>query len=248
MDGRNTNEINYLESKLAEIIYSPNRFKLMIGEDKFLFGVISANNSKAPFGKLMEYKTIYDTLRDLDWKIKLSFNKSIQYAYSEPVQKDFNSLKTESDEEKFAYYYIENALFRTSSLWDMLAQLYRLFYNIKIPNDKVYYKQIFNPSSNYSNKFKEKATEIHDYIDQDDDIDCEGEWKGNHTFSNDLRNKMTHRNSPNVTVMSDYDMNMKDHPAFQLKRLIEDYLVVSKYIKEILDDIENEVMASFEKE
>lgn len=248
MDKRNKNEINYLESELSEISYNPNRFKLMIGEEKFLFGVISANNSEAPFGKLMQYKTIYDTLRDLDWKIKLSFDKSIKYAYSDPVQKDFSPFKTESDEEKFAFYYIENALFRTSSLWDMLAQLYRLFYNIEIPKDKVYYKKIFNPSLNYSDNFKLKATEIHNYIEQGDDTYCEGEWKGNHTFSNDLRNKMTHRNSPNVAVMSDYDMNMKHYPAFQLKRIVEDYVAVSKYIKEILDDIENEIMASFEKE
>lgn len=65
MDDRNKNEINYLENKLSEISYNPNRFKLMIGKDKFLFGVISANNSEVPFGKLIQYKTIYDTLRDL---------------------------------------------------------------------------------------------------------------------------------------------------------------------------------------
>jgi hypothetical protein len=248
MNDRNKHEINYFESKLSEVNYNPNRFKLMIGEDKFLFGVISANHSEAPFGKLMQYKTIYDTLRDLDWKIKLSFDESIKYTYSEPVQKDFSLIKTESDEEQFAFYYIENALFRTSSLWDMLAQLYRLFYNIEISKEKVYYKKIFNPSLDYSDNFKVKATEIHNYIKQDDDTDCEGEWKGNHTFSNDLRNKMTHRNSPNVAVMSDYDMNLKHHPAFQLKRIIEDYVVVSKYIKEILDEIENEIMTSFEKE
>lgn len=248
MSDTNKNEINYFESKLSEVSYNPNRFKLMIGEDKFLFGIISANHSEAPFGKLMQYKTIYDTLRDLDWKIKLSFDKSIKYAYSEPVQNEFSLLKTESYEEQFAFYYIENALFRTSSLWDMLAQLYRLYYNIVIAKERVYYKKIFNPLLDYSDNFKVKASQIHNYIEQIDDTDCEEEWKGNHTFSNDLRNKMTHRNSPNVAVMSDYDMNLKHHPAFQLKRIIEDYVVVSQYIKEILDDIENEIMASFEKE
>ncbi|MFZ2538270.1 MAG: Cthe_2314 family HEPN domain-containing protein [Oscillospiraceae bacterium] len=248
MNDRNKSEINYLESKLSEVSYNPNRFKLMIGEDKFLFGVISANHSEAPFGKLMQYKTIYDTLRDLDWKIKLSFDESIKYAYSEPVQKDFSLLKEESDEERLAFYYIENALFRTSSLWDMLAQLYRLLYNIEIPKEKVYYKKIFNPSLDNSDNFKVNATEIYNYINQDDDTDCEGEWKGNHTFSNNLRNKMTHRNSPNVAVMSDYDMNLKHHPAFQIKRIIEDYVVVSQYINEVLNEIENEIMASFEKE
>lgn len=248
MNDSNKREINYLESKLSEVSYNPNRFKLMIGEDKFLFGAISANHNEAPFGKLMQYKTIYDTLIDLDWKIKLSFDECIKYAYSESVQKDFSLIKTESDAERLAFYYIENALFRTSILWDMLAQLYRLFYNIKIPKEKIYYRIVFNPSLDYSDNFKLKAIEIHDYIDQDDDTDCDGEWKGNHSFSHNLRNKMTHRNSPNVAVISDYDMNLKRHPAFQIKRIIEDYVVVSKYINEILNEIENEIMESFEEE
>lgn len=249
MNDRNKSEINYLKSCLLEVSYNPNRFKLLVGEDKYLFGVLSAvNDDEAPFGKLMQYKTLYDTSRDLDWKIKLSFDEAIKYSYSKSVQNDFSLIKTESDEEVLAFYYIENALFRTSSLWDMLAQLYRLFYKIEIPKERVYYKKIFNPSSCYSNNFKTKATEICSYIEQDNDTDGGLEWKGNHAFSNRLRNKMTHRNSPNVAVMSDFDMNLKHHPAFQLKRIIEDYVVVSKYIKEILDDIENEIMASFEKE
>jgi hypothetical protein len=57
---------------------------------------------------------------------------------------------------------------------------------------------------------------------------------------------MTHRNSPNVAVISDFDMNLKHHPAFQLKRIIEDYAVVSQYIKEILDEIETKVMDIFD--
>jgi hypothetical protein len=248
MNERNKNEINYFESKLSKATYNSNRFKLMIGKDKFLFGVISAGDKEAPFGKLMQYKTIYDTLRDLDWKIKLSFRQAITYAYSEPVQKDFSIFKTESEEEHFAFYYTENALFRTSILWNMLAQLYKLFYNIKLNKRDVYYNQIFNPDNKYSDKFKIKAKEIYSYIKQNDDTECQGEWKGNHAFSNELRNKMTHRNSPNVAVMSDYDMNLKHPPAFQLKRIIEDYVVASQYIKEILDEIENEVMDSFEKE
>lgn len=248
MNDTGKKEINYFKSQLSKVNYNPNRFQLMIGEDRFLFGVISASDSEAPFGKLMQYKTIYDTLKDLDWKIKLSFDETIKYAYSESVQKDFSLLKTESDNEMLAFYYIENALFRTSSLWDMLAQLYRLFYNIDIPKEKVYYKQIFSPKLKHCDNFKTKATEIYDYIEQGNDTDFEGEWKGNHTFCNDLRNQMTHRNSPNVAVMSDYDMNLKHHPVFLLKRIIEDYAVVSQYIKDILDEIENEGMDSFEKE
>lgn len=91
-------------------------------------------------------------------------------------------------------------------------------------------------------------TEINNYLEESDDTDCEGEWKGNHSFVNDIRNKMTHRNSPNIAVMSDYDMNFKQHPTFIIKRILEDYVTASKYMKEILDEIEKEVMESFDTE
>ena len=65
------------------------------------------------------------------------------------------------------------------------------------------------------------------------------------SYVNDIRNKMTHRNSPNIAVMSDYDMNFKQHPTFIIKRILEDYVTASKYMKEILDEIEKEVMESF---
>lgn len=144
MDESLKKEIEYLRGKFCEVLYDSNRFKLFIGKDKFLFGVFFPEGENAPFSKLMNYKTMYDTLIDLDWKIKISFDKGIEYAYSNSVQENFNVLVTELQEEKLAYYYIENALFRTSTLWDMLAQLYCLFYNIQIPKKHIYYNRLFN--------------------------------------------------------------------------------------------------------
>lgn len=53
---------------------------------------------------------------------------------------------------------------------------------------------------------------------------------------------MTHRNSPNVSIISDYDTNFKQNPSYMLKRIIEDYNVVSKYISEILNIVEKEII------
>lgn len=245
---RTNAEREYFNNKLLQVKYNPDRFKLMIGEDRYLFGVVSAGDDEAPFSRLMQYKTLYDTLIDLDWKIKLSFEMAIKYAYSESVQNNYNLFKKGTEEEQMAFYYIENALFRTSSLWDLLAQFYRLYYKIDVPKEKVYYSKIFNPSLGFSINFKTKATEITAYFEETDDTDCNGEWKGNHTFVNSIRNKMTHRNSPNVAVMSDYDTNLKQHPVFLIKRILEDYATATKYIKEILDEIEKEVMKGFETE
>ncbi len=241
-------EREYFNNKLLQVTYNPDRFKLMIGEDRYLFGVVSAGDDEAPFSRLMQYKTLYDTLIDLDWKIKLSFEEAIKYAYSESVRNDYSIFKKGTEEEQRAFYYIENALFRTSSLWDLLAQFYRLFYKVDVPKERVYYSKFFNPDLDISDKFKKKAIEINSYFEEADDTDCDGEWKGNHSFVNSIRNKMTHRNSPNVAVMSDYDTNLKQHPVFLIKRILEDYVTATKYIKEILDEIEEEVMKGFETE
>lgn len=58
-------------------------FNLMYGENRYVFGVVSGKEAigAAPFSKLMKYKTLYDTLRDLDYKIKISFFKAIELAY-----------------------------------------------------------------------------------------------------------------------------------------------------------------------
>lgn len=238
----NNKEVEYLKKKISEVSYNPKRFKVFFGEDRFLFGVISPEGEETPFSKLMQYKAVYDTLQNLDWKIKISLKKGIDYAYSELVQENFSLVNINTEEESLAYYYIENALFRTSSLWEMLAQLYCLFYEINIRKDRIYYNKIFNPDLSLAAKFKEKAIEINNYIRQEDETGIEGEWKGNHKYTNDCRNKMTHRNSPNVTTISDYDCNFKDHPSFILKRVIEDYAVVSKYLREMLDEIEKKVL------
>lgn len=58
MNEQENKEIKYFQNKLSYVTYNPQRFKIMLGEDKFLLGAVSAVNNELPFGKLMEYKTI----------------------------------------------------------------------------------------------------------------------------------------------------------------------------------------------
>ena len=245
MSNTKSEEIKYLTKNLSEISYSQRRFNIFWGENKYVFGATSSKGKETALSKVSQYKTLYDTIQDLDWKIKKSFVIAINHAYSEEVQENFNLITINSQEEQLAYYYIENALFRTSSLWDMLAQLYCLFYKVNVNQNKIYYNQIFNPNSPKSNNFREKAREINDYLNEDDNIDNDKKWSGNHKYCNNCRNKMIHRNSPNISVVSDYDMNFKNHPSFMLKRIIEDYITVSKYLGEILYEIEKDLIKEF---
>jgi hypothetical protein len=238
-------EREYLENVLLEVSYAPERFNIQWGDDKYIFGIFSGTEACLKGGgKIFQYKTLYDTLKDIDKKIKLSFQEAIKYAYSSPVTQNFQMMVSEptSDEEFLSYYFIENALFRLSTLWDLLAQFYNIYYQLNIPKEKVYYNRMFNPESPQSVAFKSKATEINAYFQEKDSFD-EGEWRGNHDFAKALRNKMTHRNSPSLSVMSDFDINIKNHPIVLNYRLIEDYKFVSKELREILDIVDIDIQS-----
>lgn len=75
------NEKKYLEAKVNEVNYNVDRFKVSIGSDRYVFGIISGKDGKAQFSQLLQYKTIYDTLKDIDYKLKISFEKAIEFAY-----------------------------------------------------------------------------------------------------------------------------------------------------------------------
>lgn len=251
------NEVDYLFEKYNNIVYDPDKFTIFLDDDKFLFGVLSPENDESHLSKEMQYKTLYDTLIDLDAKIKFSFDNALKCSYQRNLIDNFSIHKRGTSEETLAYYYVENALFRTSSLWDILAQLYCLFYNIKIPKNYIYYNKLFDTSNEpyykrYSineidnfEEVKEKFDSIHNYIVEADNWQKSGEWEGNHDYVNKFRNKMIHRNSPNVPTMSDFDFNMKDEPRFMLKRIIEDYNRVSIYLKEIIDRVYEQHFSKF---
>ena len=229
------NEIKYLSNLIDSVSYLPNAFTIIQSDGKYIFGITSVPGKELPVAKILEYKTLYDTLCDLDAKVKYSLEMAIKYAYSRSAIKNFHMIKKPVGKELLAYYYIENAVFRTSSLWDILAQFYRTMYALDIPYDKVFYKVIFDPQNSHCSKFKDAAEEIHAYlIEEEDDINGDDHWKGNHAVVNEYRNKMTHRNSPNVSVASNLDFNLRLPPTLILKRVIEDYEKASRLLKEVI--------------
>lgn len=247
-------EYEYLISKIKGITYSENRFRLNIGKDRYLFGTVTpVGVAETPISKMVNYRTLYQTILDLDLKIKFSLYKGIRYAYTKDVQDDFSIFQINSDAEKLSYYYIENALCRISTVWDILAQLYCLFYKVNIPKDQIHYKTIFKTNPIYkkkkldTSKFKNEAKRIRQYINEEDNTEIDGEWKGNHRYVNKCRNQMIHRNSIQISVISDYDLYFKSPPQFMLKRIIEDYSKVSEFIGEILNKMEQELINEFNK-
>lgn len=235
------------EQKLYELInsveYNSDLFKIKTGEDTFVFGAVLASPSDNSF---FMYKTIYDTIVDLDEKIKKSFAMAIQWEYRFDI-KQFSMIGQPSEEEKEAIYYTENALFRTSVLWDLMAQLYNIKYKNNSNPDKVYYSMLFHNDTQgkHPNPF---AIDVYSYITEAEDPEyvyeeCE-EWKGNHAYISSYRNKMTHRNSPNIATISSYDIELRMPMRYVLKRSIEDYVRASQYIQKLLGIILKELGTS----
>ena len=229
-----TKEEKSLHTLVDSVQYDVNLFKVYIGENKYIMGYVSATPEDNNF---FVYKTIYDTIIELDEKIKKSFDLAIEWEYRSDIEK-FNMVSPPSIQEKEAIYYTENAIFRTSVLWDMLAQLYNIKYKNNQHPEKVYYTTLFHNEAQgkHPNSF---ASDVYLYlseIENEEHIYGEGEtWKGNHKYVTDYRNKMTHRNSPNIATASNYDFELRMPMRYVLKRSIEDYVQASKFISQFID-------------
>ena len=66
-------EEQHLRDLYNDVHYDPNLFMLYISEDKYIFGYMSEASDQNPGRSFFMYKTLYDTIVDLDVKIKKSF-------------------------------------------------------------------------------------------------------------------------------------------------------------------------------
>lgn len=232
-------EEKHLRFLYENIQYNPDLFKIYVGEGKYIMGYSSNDSNYNPDNSFFVYKTLYDTIVDLNNKIQKSFNLALHWEYSSDIDK-FNPVKMPSIEEKEAIYYTENAIFRILTLWDLLAQLYNVKYKLIEDPSKVYYTQLFHNEAQGKHP-NLLAKQIYEYISEKEPEDQMYEkndfWLGNHNYIKIYRDKMTHRNSPNVVTISSYDIEFRMPMRYVLKRVIEDYVKVSEFIKVILTEI-----------
>ncbi len=187
------------------------------GEGKEVIGAMFGDNEESKeWSDFFKYKTLYDSLLDLDIKIKFSLEQAI--------------IKSQENNKIEAYYYIENAIFRIITAWDNLAQVYNIYSGLNKAIDDVYYADIFkqkrglSPNDDILLRFRQ---DICKYINEENDTDKtdeHGHWLGNNRYiRTELRNQMSHRNSISKVSMSDYSMYLPDAPIFILRRLVGDY-------------------------
>lgn len=229
-----------LKEKLNSVSYQQDKYKIQFeGTDIFISGVVTPKNKGNMLSKVSEYRTIYETICDLDWSIKFSLESALDGEY-DVYTDDVCKSNLTVYKEKETLYYVENAIYREISLWDMLAQIYRVLYDVNIKPKDVKYSTFFDPKKEKSDAFKENATAIFNYIKEKKKINGE-EINGVHKEVANLRNGMVHRISLGRTVMNNYEFNLRCPIYVQIQWIIEDYLKVSDFIKQALDKVDDTI-------
>lgn len=240
-------------------------------EKEYLQGLISEIKE---FDKFVVYgfvatskgdKSILTKMQNVDtWIIKINsliskINISLKYAidFENRILDDMHNPFKEDEIKDMAYYFIENAMFRTITLWDSLAQLVNCLYEFERNISNIAYRNILKDVRGNNQKYSrslngdeksyyiEVTRKIKEYIEELDNTGMDikdGFWKGNHKYINELRNRIVHRTDPHKFSIIQFgnsdDLNFPEPPLFELKRLIEDYVVVYRFINEFYKHIE----------
>lgn len=210
-------------------------------------GIFVMGSSKEDEGtkNLIYINDIDGWIRNINYLIK-SINFSADTVLTLLKSKEIKSFSFWGDENREEYYYTENIMFRLVTMWDLLAQITNTALELQNRVDSIHYKAFFEKLSNENNlgkSFFELAKEIKEYIKDKEDDTSENPWKGNHNFVDNLRNSFTHRLNPHLVNfhnglfkndISKQNISIPVPPIYELKRLLEDYVQVYKFICKVL--------------
>lgn len=226
--------VEWLKTKVDATSLNEKIFQIFWGEDRYVVGALVKNNGTSP--DIFSLSTIYDSIYDIHKKVRFSFYSACACDLSESL-KDYRMFGPVQKNEKIAEYFIENMAFRVGTLWDLLAQLYNEFWQVKVPIDKVFYTTFFHNTAQ-GKRGRPVAKAIYAYLVEEDEVGEDTElWKGNHTYAKEYRDQMTHRNTPTISSISSFNMSIRPPAIFSLKRITEDYLQVIAFITDAVTEI-----------
>ena len=217
-----------------------DNFHIHLEKNRYISAVFGNVDKKIK--KVFKYNHFLESINDLSHKTKMSIEKCVE-AYQDTDINDFNLMENKiSKKENEAYYYMENALFREVILWDSLAQLYNLYYDMGIDVDKIYYKKVIEKLS-LKNIKEIDFDQILKYLKEPYSINEKDIDKGIHECISHFRNQMTHRFSIAITAFSENTEESATLRAMPdlLYKIAKDYNIVQKYLVQIIEMILEEI-------
>lgn len=223
--------LEYLSTIVNSIICIPDAFRITYGKDKYVF---SAMGQDATTNEYFAVSAIYDTICDIDRKIKYAFEKVLACDFSEKIA-EYDPFSEPNEQEFTAMYHVENMVFRISILWDLLAQLCNVIFRTGIAPEDIHYNRYFR-NHVYGEKLIPICVDVVNYLDEKDDLSADvNPWPGNHKYLNDFRNQMTHRTSPNISSISILGTTLRPPVMYVLHRATEDYYTVSSFLCRLIN-------------
>lgn len=221
----------YLLELANSVVYIRDAFHISFGKGAFVFAAISKDVETRQY---FDVSAIYDSLCDIDSKIKCALNMALSCNISESLQ-DYHPLSQVKNEQFLAMYHTENIVFRVSTLWDLLAQLCNVIYQTGLEPNKIHYWNFFKNHAK-GNSIIPICKEIMDYLEEKEDISADvNPWPGNHAYLNSFRNQMSHRPSPYITSISTLGITLRPPVMYVLHRAIEDYYKVSSFLCQLIN-------------
>lgn len=217
-----------------------DNFHIHLEQNRYISAVFG--NVDIKIKKVFKYNHFLESINDLSHKTKMSIEKCVE-AYKNTDINDFNLMENKiSKKENEAYYYMENALFREVILWDSLAQLYNLYYDMGIDVDKIHYKKVIEKLS-LKNIKEIDFDQILKYLKEPYSINEKDIDKGIHECISHFRNQMTHRFSIAITAFSENTEESATLRAMPdlLYKIAKDYNIVQKYLIQIIEMILEEI-------
>ena len=203
----------------------------------YIFGMFGNLVDKG-MSNFFKYNHFIESINDLSKKTKFSIKKCVE-EYQKTNYNTFNLINNIlSNSENNAYYYMENALYRELILWDSLAQLLNLYYNLGIDVKKVSYKSVIKQLSKMDCQ-EINIQEILSYIEEKYDINKQNLDKGIHDCICQLRHQMTHRYSIAITSFSE-NIVLRAMPD-SIYKIAKDYNTVQKYLIQVINIIINDI-------
>ena len=234
-----------MDNESSELLLSAANIHL----EKYRFTLYEAyedeNGNTQPTGKIIfsiqskdqklniynDTKAIYETIIDLCEKISTSFAYTYEGIAKLRTEGAWNPFMAASANENLTFYFIENVVFRTSVLWDLLAQLYNVLWNIGKKPHQIHAKEFFI-ELNKKEAYKQATGDIVLYFNKTGD-------DGHFCFVKHYRNQLTHRASPNISNLpSDSEAGLRQHPLYVACRVAFDYLKALEFINDALDKLD----------